>query len=82
MDPFLLFVFHVCHAVVSVPFSLMVTCRERADLLALLSVMFSWVFVTLLYGVLGQVWYLIVSIVDSCLLPYFNSCYFSFLFKF
>ena len=31
--------------------------------------MFSCVFVTFPYGVLGQVWYLIVSILDLCLLP-------------
>ena len=39
----LLFVFHVClyYAVFSVPCSLVITCWERADLLALLCVMFS-----------------------------------------
>ena len=41
-------------------------------LLALLCVMFSCVFVTFSYGVLGQVWYLIVSIPDFCLLLYFQ----------
>ena len=42
----LLFVFCVglCHAVLSVYCSLVVTCWERADLLALLYVMFSCVF--------------------------------------
>ena len=40
---------------------------ERADLLALLCQMFSCVFVTCHYCVLGQVWYLIVSIPDICL---------------
>ena len=47
-----------------------VTCWERADLLALLYVMFSWAFVTFLlsHGALGQVWYLIVSIPDLRLL--------------
>ena len=39
-------------------------------LLALLCMMFSCVFVTFSYGVLGQVWYLILSIPDRCLLPY------------
>ena len=48
-----------------------VTCRERAYLLALLCVVFSWVFVAFPHGVLSQVWYLIVSIPDLCLLPYF-----------
>ena len=33
--------------------------------------MFSLVFVTFPYGVLVQVWYSIVSILDRCLLPYF-----------
>ena len=46
----------------SVPCSLVVTCWEKADLLALLYVMFSCVLVTFPYGVLGQVWYLTVSI--------------------
>ena len=44
--------------------SLVVTCWERANLLALLYVMFSCVFVTFPSGVLGQVWYLIVLIPD------------------
>ena len=52
--------------------SLVVTCWERADLLALLYVKFSCAFVTFPYGVLGEVWYLFVSIPDLCLLPYFR----------
>ena len=43
---------------------------ERADLFALLYVMFACVFVTFSYVVLGQVWFLIVCILDICLLPY------------
>ena len=39
----------------------------------LLCVMRSCVFVTFPYGVLGRVWYLIVSIPDICLLPYLVS---------
>ena len=50
----------------------MVTCWERANLLALLFVMFYCVFVTFLCGVLGQVWFLIVLIPDICLLIYFR----------
>ena len=46
----------------------MITCWERADLLALLCVMFSCVFVTIPHGVSDQVLYLIVSIPDLCLL--------------
>ena len=49
----------------------MVTCWRRADILALLCVMLSCVFVAFLYGVQGQVWYLIESIPDVCHLPYF-----------
>ena len=51
--------------------SLVVTCWEKVNLLALLYVMFSCVFVTFPNGVLGQVWHLIVSIPDLCLLPYY-----------
>ena len=67
----MLFLFHVClyYAALSVPYSLVITSWERADLLALLCVMFSCVLVTFPYGVLGQMWYLIVSIPD---IPYFH----------
>ena len=51
-----------CHTVLFVPCSLVVTFQERADLLALLYVIFSDP-----YGVMGQVWYLIVWIADLCL---------------
>ena len=74
MDPFFyLWFMFVCHTVLSVPCSLVITCWERADLLAFLYLMFSCVFVTFPYSVLGQVWYLIVLIPDLCLLPYFKS---------
>ena len=36
-----------------------------------LFVMFNSVFVTFPYAILGQVWYLIVSIPDLCRTPYF-----------
>ena len=49
----------------------MVICWQRVNLLAFLNVMFSCVFVTFPCGVLGQVWYLIVSIPDLCHLIYF-----------
>ena len=66
----------VCHTVLSVPCSLVVNCWERADLFALLYVMFSCVL-----SLLGQVWYLIVLIPDLCLLPYFYQyCRFSLIF--
>ena len=41
----------------------------KANLLELLFVMFSCVFVTFPYGVIGQVWYMSVLIPDLCLLP-------------
>ena len=63
--------FRVYPVVLSVHCSLVVTCWERTNLLALLYVTFSCVFVTEPCGVLGQVWYLIVSIPDICLLHYF-----------
>ena len=66
MDPFC----YVCFVSV-VHCSLVVTCWEMAYLLALLYVNFSCVFVTFPCGFLGQVWYLIVSIPELCLLPYF-----------
>ena len=64
--------FHIClcYAVLSVPCGLMLTCLERADLLAFLCVMFSCVFLVFPYGVLGQVWYWIVTIPDPSLLLY------------
>ena len=58
----------LCYAVLSVPCNLVITCWKKAGFLVLFCVMFSCVFVTFLYGVMGQVWYLIVSIPDICLL--------------
>ena len=52
--------------------SLVVTCWARVDLLAPLYVMVSCVNITFQYCVLGQVWNLIVSILDLCLLLYFT----------
>ena len=57
--------FCLCNIVLSVSCSLVVI---NWDFLALLYVMFSCVFVTFPYGILGQVLYLIVSIPDLCLL--------------
>ena len=50
----------------SVSWCLVVTCWERTDLLALVCD------VTFPFGILGQVWYLIVLIPDFCPLFYFN----------
>ena len=62
--------FHVnlCYADLSVPCSLVTTCWEMANPLALLCVVFYCVYVTYHYGVPGQVWYLIILIPDICLL--------------
>ena len=70
---FLLFLFRVCHVLLSVHCSLVVICWVRAGLLLLLRVMFSSVFVTFPFGVLGQVWYLILTVPDICLLSYLVS---------
>ena len=61
-----------------VRYSLVITCWERVDLLALLYVMFYCVFVIFPCGVLGQVWCLILSIPDLCLLSYFGSILYDF----
>ena len=51
--------FVICVSCLSVILScLFLAGWERTDLLALLYVMFSCIFVTFPYGVLGQVWYL------------------------
>ena len=70
VDPFLFFEFRVIYCLVC---SLQPSCHllGKDDLLVLLYVIFSCVFVTFPRDVLGQVWYLVVSISDFCLLPYF-----------
>ena len=60
----------VSHAFASVHCCLVVTCWKRADLLALVSCVHC-IFVTFPCGILGQVWYLIVSFPDLCRLSYF-----------
>ena len=59
----------LCYAVLLIVCSLQPCDHllEKVDLLALLCVVFSCVFVTFPYDVPGQVWYLIVSIPDLCL---------------
>ena len=49
---------------------IVVTCWERADLLALVGDV-CCIFVTFPCGILGQVLYLIVSLPDMCHLSYF-----------
>ena len=74
MDHLRLFVSCVYHAFASVHCYLVVTCLERADLLALVGDVYCN-FVTFPCGILGQVWNLIVSFPDLCLLSYFYCCY-------
>ena len=63
------FVSCVSHAFVSVHCCLVVTCWEGAYLVALVGDVYC-IFVTFPCGILGQVWYLIVSFPDLCLLSY------------
>ena len=61
------FVSCVSHAFTSVHCCLVVTCWEKADLLFMCLLYF----VTFPCGIMGQVWYLIVSLPDFCPLSYF-----------
>ena len=61
----------VSHSFASVHCCLVVSCWERADLLALVGDV-NCIFCFFLCGILGQVWYLIVSIPDLCTLTYFH----------
>ena len=63
----------VSHDFASVHFCLVVTCWERADLLALVGDVYR-IFVTFPCGTLGQVWYLVVSFPDICRLSFFRFC--------
>ena len=70
----LLCFFHLVFAMplyASVYMCLVVTCWERADLLALVCDVLLRVCYFPIY-ILGQVWYLIVSIPDLCTLTYFD----------
>ena len=64
------FVSCVSHAFTFVHCCLVVTCGERADLLALVGDVYC-IFVTFPCGILGQVGYLIVLFPDLCPLYYF-----------
>ena len=69
---------HLCFCVLclscfmSVHCCLVVTCLERADLLALVGDVYC-IFLNFPCGILGQVWYLIVSFPDLCRLSYFDA---------
>ena len=65
------FVSCVSHSFTSVYCCLVVTCWERADLLALVGDVYC-IFVTFPCGIVGQVvWHWIVSLPDFCHLSYF-----------
>ena len=68
------FVSCVSHGFPSVHCCLAVTCNETADLLAHVGDVYC-IFVTFPCGILGQVWYLIVSFPDLCPLSYFDASY-------
>ena len=63
----------VSHAFASVHCFLVVTCWERADLLAIVDDVYC-IFVTFACSTLGLVWYLIVSLPDLCRLSYLSKC--------
>ena len=67
----MLFMSCVCHDFAFVHCCLVVTCWKRANLLALVCDIYC-VFVTFPCGILGQVWYMIVSFPDLCRLSYFD----------
>ena len=66
----MLFMSCVCQAFASIHWCLVVAYWQRADLLALVCD-FYCDFVTFPFGILGKVWYLIVSIPGPCCLSYF-----------
>ena len=68
----MIFVSCVSHAFASVYFRLVVTYWEKADLLDLVGGVYC-MFETFAGGILGQVWYLIVSFPDLCHLFTFSA---------
>ena len=64
------FMYCACHAFASVYCCLVVYCWERADLMAFVCDVYC-VFATFPFGILSQVWYLILSFPDLCCLSYF-----------
>ena len=68
---FVLFMSCVSHAFTSVHCCLVVTCCERAGLLALVGDLYCFYCVTFPCGALGRVWCLIVTFPDFCHLSYF-----------
>ena len=74
MDHLCFFVSCVSHAFASLHCCLVVTCWERVDFLALVGDVYC-IFVICQCGILGQVWYLIVSFPDFCGLSYFENVF-------
>ena len=75
MDHLCVFVSCVSHAFASVHCCLVVTCWERADLLALVGDVYC-MFVTFPCGILGQVWYLIyLFLIFAIFLTLFLLCF-------
>ena len=73
----LLWIIFICVSCLSLPYCLICSMQPCGPLLGKGRPLSSLVhdvlmcFIAFLYGVLGQVWNLIVSILDLCLLPYF-----------
>ena len=67
----LCFVSCVAHTFASVHCCIVVTCCERADSWLLLVIFIIFLLLSPC-GILGQVWYLIVSFHDLCWLSYFG----------
>ena len=64
----------LCHAFASVYCCRVVTCWESSDLMTLVCDV-KLCFVTFPCGILGQAWYLIVSLHDLCRHSYFDIFY-------
>ena len=65
----MLFLYCVCHAFASAHCCLVVTCCESGDLLAIVGGV-KLCGCCYLFGILGQVWFMIVSIPHLCLFSY------------
>ena len=72
VDHFLLFLSCVCYAFARLFIDALWSPAGKGLTSWLSFVMSKCVFVTFLCGILGQVWYLIVSIPDLCPLSYFS----------
>ena len=68
VDPFFIFIFQVCfcYSVLSAPCSLVITCREKADLLDILCVIFPCVLSFSIWCLWSGV---VLNCIDSLSLP-------------